>query len=180
VAFHITWTTYGTWLPGDERGHVSNVVKNDGGFDPKQNVYESACGDGDSYLRERAQKLMKDAPVWLDAKQAYVVAESLVETVTNRGWHIVRAAIMRNHVHVLVTNCPEDGPGVRRILKGVSQAKLSDVAGANRRWWTQGGSDRQKFDDAAMDAADEYIEKQVGQLAEIVDNVAIRVEARRG
>jgi hypothetical protein len=25
-ALHITWTCYGTWLPGDQRGHVSNVL----------------------------------------------------------------------------------------------------------------------------------------------------------
>ena len=23
----LTWTTYGTWLPGDERGFVGNVVE---------------------------------------------------------------------------------------------------------------------------------------------------------
>src|SRR5690349_21194983 len=28
--WHLTWTTYGTWLPGDERGFVSNVRDGDG------------------------------------------------------------------------------------------------------------------------------------------------------
>ena len=25
MAYFITWTTYGTWLPGDERGHWSDA-----------------------------------------------------------------------------------------------------------------------------------------------------------
>jgi len=33
VAMFFTWTTYGTWLPGDERGHVSNKLRPTGGFE---------------------------------------------------------------------------------------------------------------------------------------------------
>ena len=62
------------------------------------------------------------------------------------GWRIVRGAIMANHIHVVIADCPDDGPGVRRILKGNSQADLSDAAGATRRSWTQGGSDRYLHD----------------------------------
>src|SRR3954454_4062773 len=41
-ALHITWTCYGTWLPGDERGHVSDVIFPDGGFVPASAKLNSA------------------------------------------------------------------------------------------------------------------------------------------
>ncbi|MFL5328190.1 MAG: hypothetical protein ACJ8C4_04690 [Gemmataceae bacterium] len=135
-ALHITWTTYGTWLPGDPRGHVSNIVEQSGGYTSKQNTFGIECGAGDQYLQRRASELMKSDAVWLTAEQAMIVANSLVESVLKRGWIIRRAAVMSNHLHALVMNCPEDGPAVRRALKGPSQAKLSDVAGHNRCWWT--------------------------------------------
>ena len=37
-ALHITWTTYGSRLPGDERGYVSNTYLPSEGYQPKQNA----------------------------------------------------------------------------------------------------------------------------------------------
>jgi len=37
-ALLITWTCYGTWLPGDRRGYGSNTRRKDGKYDPKQNI----------------------------------------------------------------------------------------------------------------------------------------------
>lgn len=79
---------------------------------------------------------------------------------------------MRNHVHVLVCNCPDDGPAVRRVLKGVSQAALNDVEGV-RRWWTSGGSDRYKHGNDAIEAAFAYVANQEGKLVEIVETQVV-------
>ena len=46
LAFFITWTTYGTWLPGDDRGWV----KWHQGHQPR-----------DKRLRRAAEKLLRDA-----------------------------------------------------------------------------------------------------------------------
>ena len=171
-ALHITWHTYGDWLPGDERGHVSNVLISSGGFVSKQNAPGTPCAPGHASTREQAQSLLKGDRVWLTADQAFEACKALVEAAEKRGWLIVRAAAMANHIHCVIKNCPDDGPAVRRILKGVSQAKLSDFARANIKWWATGGSDRYKHDDAAIEAAIAYVENQQYQLARIVDNVA--------
>jgi REP element-mobilizing transposase RayT len=92
---------------------------------------------------------------------------------------MVRGAVMANHVHVLVTNCPDDGPMVRRVFKGSSQAALSSKMGESRRWWTAGGSDRYKHTWEAIEAAVEYIARQPGVLAEIVD-MEVTVGGRHG
>jgi REP element-mobilizing transposase RayT len=171
-ALHITWTCYGTWLPGDDRGHVSNVPLPEGGFLPKQNVPGTPYRLGDEVTRRRAQDLQQGQTVHLTADQALVAAQSLCRAAEARGWRIVRGAIMANHVHVLVMDCPNDGPTVRRILKGTSQAALNDHLGHNQRWWTAGGSDRYKNDWPAIEAAVQYIADQPGKLAVIVDGRA--------
>ncbi len=56
------------------------------------------------------------------------MAVALVRTAIARGWRIPRAAVMANHVHCVVTECPPNGPVVRRALKGASQErKLAEV-----------------------------------------------------
>ena len=164
-----TWTTYGTWLPGDERGHVSDLVDDLG----KRQAGETTPGlpymPADSATRERAIKLLKHPPVYLDRKMARVVAEELVKAARKRGWRILCAALMPNHVHVVVTDCPNDGPAVRRILKGTTQAALTKHVGKAQTWWTEGGSDRYKNDSAALDASVRYVADQLGKLVEIID-----------
>jgi len=171
-ALHITWTCYGTWLPGDRRGHVSDVLLPQGGSLTKQNVPGTPYRQGDDFTRRRARRLQKGETVSLTADQALVVADSLCRAARARGWRIVRAAVMANHVHVLLTDCPNDGPAVRRILKGTSQAALNDHVGHNQRWWTAGGSDRYKNDWPTIEAAVQYVENQSGKLALIIDGRA--------
>jgi REP element-mobilizing transposase RayT len=168
-ALHITWTCYGTWLPGDERGHVSNLLVPEGGFEPKQNVPGTPVAAGDAFTRARASALQKGDTVWLTPAQALCAAKALVAAARERGWRILRASLMANHIHVVVCDCPDDGPAVRRILKGVTQAALSAAQGRSQRWWTAGGSDRYKHGTRAIEAAVNYVANQEYKLVEIVD-----------
>jgi REP element-mobilizing transposase RayT len=168
-AILITWTCYANWLPGDARGYVSNTIHPGGGFQRKQNTPHTPYTRDDPFTRARAKRLQRSPAALLTPALAQCVAKSLIDAAQNRGWHIVRAAIMANHVHVVISNCPHDGPGVRRILKGNSQAALTDFVGQTASWWTAGGSDRYKRGSAAVEAAIRYVANQKGILAEIID-----------
>jgi REP element-mobilizing transposase RayT len=168
-AIHITWTTYATWLPGDRRGHVSNTLCPGGGFEPKQNTPGTPYAEGDPYTHDRARSAQSYAAVRLDREQAVCVALALVRVAAEQGWRVLRAAVMRNHTHVVITDCPDDGPAVRRVLKGVTQVDLSAQLGRPWRWWTKGGSDRYKHDRRAIDAAVNYVARQPGMLAGVDD-----------
>ena len=76
---------------------------------------------------------------------------------------------MADHVHVVIMQCPDDGKAVRRLLKGNTQASLSEDLGRSWRWWTAGGSDRYKHGTRAIEAAIIYVAEQEYKLAEIVD-----------
>lgn len=168
-ALHITWTTYGSRLPGDERGYVSNTFIPGEGYRRKQNSPGTPCDADDSATRDRARKLQEWATVLLTKTEAIVVAQSLVETAKRYGWQIPRAAIMANHIHVVIMDCPADGPKVRRVLKGNTQAKLSTHHGSPRVWWTDSGSDRYKNGQEAIDTAIQYVADQEFKLVEIID-----------
>ena len=44
-ALLLTWTTYGSWLPGDPRGHVSPVYRQQGGYQKRQNIPGTPLAD---------------------------------------------------------------------------------------------------------------------------------------
>lgn len=170
----VTWTCYGTWLPGDPRGYVSDTFRPDGSRVPKQNVPGTPYTAGDEYTYRLARRRQKGSTVSLNSEQAVVVVEGLVGAASKRGWWILRAAIMWNHVHVVIVDCPPDGPSVRRALKGPTQARLSQHAGGPRRWWTRGGSDRYLPGERAIQSAVDYVARQHGVLAEIDDMEVVR------
>ena len=165
----ITWTCYGTWLPGDRRGYVSDTFLPDGTRKPKQNTPGTPYTADDAHTRDRARRRQKGRTVYLNRDQATAVAEALVDAAGKQQWRILRGAVMRSHVHVVVIDCPEDGPLVRRGLKGPSQTRLSRLAGKPQRWWTRGGSDRYLRDEASIQGAIDYVAAQEGILAQIID-----------
>ncbi len=167
-ALLITWTCYGTWLPGDRRGFVSNAVQPGRGWLPKLNTPGTPYRADEPAAYRLARQLQRRASVRLDVAEARRVATALRESAERRGWRILRAAVMAKHVHVVVAECPPDASVVRRALKGVSQAALNRLAGAPKRWWTAGGSDRYLNDESSIDAAVAYVANQRGILAEIV------------
>lgn len=171
-ALHITWTCYGTWLPGDPRGYVSNTLLPKGGFVPKQNVPDTAYAANDSNTYLHAQRLQKSPPARLLTDHAWCAAHAIVNGARERQWHILRGAFMANHVHIVVSGCPQDGPMVRRILKGISDAKLRKEFPGNGRWWTQGGSDHYKNTPRAIEAAIDYVANQEYILVAI-DNMRV-------
>lgn len=169
-AFFITWTTYGTWLPGDPRGHSSNFVGADNRYHPKSNQFGSEHSSGDQATLNRARAQQKWETVWLDSIQAGVCAEALLSASEKRSWKILRSAVMCNHVHIVLIGSTLSGPLTSRVLKGVSQARLSDSVGASRRWWTRRGSERPLSGSHAILSAMKYVENQEGLLARIAHN----------
>ncbi|MEX1096182.1 MAG: hypothetical protein WED34_09040 [Planctomycetales bacterium] len=172
-AFFVTWTTYGTWLPGDPRSHASNVISDDRRYVSQERRFATPYTVGDERTLQRARQLQKDATARLDADLALVAAHAIIDACRERGWRISRGALIANHVHCVVMDCPADGPSVRRVLKGVSQAKLCDHAGINRRWWTRGGSNRPKHGGQAVAAANDYVENQSEILVRIAESEVV-------
>src|SRR5437868_4444484 len=97
----ITWTCYGQWLPGDERGFVSGVEDESG-----RRVIHNTPGtpfDADMpALKSHAQSIMKGLPVSLAKPDADALIAQYQETSRIRGWELQAASVMFNHTHIIV------------------------------------------------------------------------------
>src|SRR5260370_41734958 len=89
LAYHIVWTTYGTWLPGDSRGWVMKGVF--GIQDPEPELEKSA--------RER----MAEPAVLLTPEQRQIVEKTIADHCRIRGWTLHAVSARTNHIHVVVT-----------------------------------------------------------------------------
>jgi REP element-mobilizing transposase RayT len=164
----LTWTTYGTWLPGDERGFVS--PKFEGDFPERRNnepgqPYDEGRGD----LRRIAENKLVGVPVRLTRAQAAVVRRQFEETASCRGWQLLAGAIMVNHVHLLVgvPGDPDPSALLGDFKSYASRAlNLRDrvFVKPKPRWWTEQGSKRKITDWDNLENVLRYVREQAYAL----------------
>ena len=88
LAYHITWTTYGTWLHGDARWWVESGVP---GVRPP-----------DEARLRASEKRMAQPPVTFDDAQRALVTQVIGEHCRLRGWHVYALNVRTNHIHIVV------------------------------------------------------------------------------
>ena len=158
----LTWTTYGTWLPGDDRGFVSNVRDGEG----PEVRHNSPGTEPDAKQRGlwlSAKSNMKGPAVYLSAEQAAAVLEQLQETSRYRGWELLAVAIMANHIHVVVGVPGDPEPDtLLRDFKSYASRKLNKSFDRplSETWWTESGSRRKLPNEAAVIAGVAYVREQ--------------------
>ena len=172
----LTWTTYGTWLPGDTRGFVSRVRENRHSVgtriehdQPGTPVDHNLPG-----LKRSASTLLKGAPVRLTAAQAVDALADFQRTAAYRGWDLLAAAVMANHVH-LVVGAPGDPDPAKllQIFKSYASRSLNTKyqRPGSGTWWTESGSRRKLADEVSVLSAMQYVAKQEYPLALYVRDV---------
>ena len=152
LGYFITWATYGTWLPGDERGWVE---------------YHHGWQLPDPARKlEAAAKMTEDA-CRLDAEQRRAVEEQIAETCEVRGWHLHAVNCRSNHLHVVVS-ANAHPKTVRSQLKAWCTRKLKALeamraaaGGLNtsvrENWWAERGSQRFINDADSLEGAIVYV-----------------------
>jgi REP element-mobilizing transposase RayT len=153
---HLIWTTYGTWLPGDDRGHWS----------PLFDLYGSILDRGgklnvpDADTRARVLSRMAEAPKRLTQDEVAAVADELAFHVSPPHTPVWAAAIEPNHVHLLVGPVREDISRCAGRLKGRTSSAVGALPqNANReRVWTSGYWKVFLFDDIGVLAVKRYID----------------------
>jgi REP element-mobilizing transposase RayT len=169
----LTWTTYGTWLPGDARGFVGRVHDARHPSEATRVRFEhDAVGtayDADLSGLERASRSrMKGDAIWLRIEQAQPLIEQFRQTAHHRRWELRAVAVLANHVHLVVGVPGDPDPAdLLRDFKSYGSRVLSASGGkpASGTWWTQSGSRRKLPDDRAVRAAVEYVRTQRPSLA---------------
>ena len=158
----LTWTTYGTWLPGENYGFVS-AVRNEQGEQVIHNMPNTPFEEGMPGLKEYARQVMKGDPVWLIGEQARALLEQFHETAQYRNWQLLAVAIMANHIHIVI-GVPGDPEPEKLLqsLKAYGSRKLNKAwdRPASDTWWTESGSRRKLPNESAVRAAIVYVREQ--------------------
>jgi hypothetical protein len=137
LGVHWAWSTYGTWLPGDERGHWSPL------FDLYRRISERGgkLNVPDAMSVRRALQLCKESPRLLDDVEQRIVADVIGKLirppadVDDDGRPVAWAAVETTHVHLLTSVPREDFASFVGRLKGTSSsAVLSELPGRERTW----------------------------------------------
>ena len=139
LAYHITWTSYGAWLPGDARGWVKWGEWGIKPPDPEQEW--------------KAHQRMAEAEVLLTDEQRALIEQTVRDHCRIRGWVLHAVNARTTHVHVIVTS-DRDPDEVMKQFKAWCSRKLSDAAGlvgtvakkAGRRHWFTEGGDKEEID----------------------------------
>ncbi len=159
TAYLITFTTYGTWLHGDDRGSI-DTEKNDPGT--------ARVPANPSFTNFERGKL-KHPSIQLTEQQRQGVRDAIREVCHHRAWRLNACNVRTNHVHAVVTaiDSPEK---VMNDFKAYATRCLAEqgLVESDRTMWTRHGSTRYLNEDASVIAACRYVLEEQGD-----DNIAV-------
>jgi REP element-mobilizing transposase RayT len=155
LAYLITWTCYGTWLHGDERGSVDRHGRNS---------YGHPLVAANGTLRSATAARLPRTPFALTAEFRTAVLAAIRGVAAHRGWVLYAVHVRSNHVHVVVggTAAPE------RML---NEFKVYASRGLNaidselhdRPKWTRHGSTKYLWKSGELEAAIHSVAEEQGE-----------------
>jgi REP element-mobilizing transposase RayT len=148
VAYFLTFRTYGTWLPGDERGFVDH--RRDGEDSWARGEDERRAAQAGCFRRWTERVFGND--------ERACVNRAMETTCQHRGWTLFACNVRTNHVHVVVS-AAEPPERVMVSLKAWATRGLRDegLVGPEDQVWSRHGSTRYLRDVRAIEAAREYV-----------------------
>jgi hypothetical protein len=143
LAYFITWTTYGTWLPGDHRGWNRKDLP---GIQP-----------GNPNLERAAKRMMSESSFLMNDRHREIVDQTIRRHCEIRKWHLHAVNPRTNHVHVVVTARGYDPKTVREQFQAWCTRKLKEVVSDRKHFWTEGGSGRFVNTEEELERAIQYV-----------------------
>lgn len=149
VAYFLTWTTYLTWLHGDERFSV----------DHHQNQRGTSRLKPDGLLRYRDRSTSGGDPVTLSPEERNLVHTAIEQCAEYRGWKILALNVRTNHVHCIVQVESHSPERVMTDFKARATRSLREAGlrTSDETIWTKHGSTRWINEDTSLRAAMDYV-----------------------
>lgn len=121
IAYMLTWTIYGSWLQGDERGWIK-----DGRLKaPDRRLYRSNMLS------------LKQKPMRLSSSQRKVVENSILSGAKQKDQKVYALAVCSDHVHLVLDKGSETIESSAKLYKQITAYALKQN-GSNGRIWTRG------------------------------------------
>ena len=146
LGYMLTWTTYGSWLQGDERGYVKDGV----------------VRAGEERLRKVNEWLMVQRPVVLGQREQEIVGQAIAAAAKERKQELYAIAVKGTHVHLVLGWIDDRAIGTEVCYyKNAGRWGLKDV-GWKGRLWTGGYDKLFCFDEKELRARIEYVRRHDG------------------
>ena len=122
----------------------------------------------DARFADYSRRVQSEDACFLTSIQAQCLLSQFRETCQYRGWSLLAAAILANHVHAVI-GLPDTvvGASAMKDLKSYGSRALNLSGGISKRrsWWAIGGSCRRLVSGEYRENAMEYVCRQVTPLA---------------
>ena len=161
LAYFITFSTYGTWLHGSDKG--------EGSVDRNHNVYGTPFLAPDPVRRERAARRMTDPPYVLHETARTIVRDAIVELCEEKHWTLLALHVRTNHVHVVLAGDRKPDRLMSDLKARASRELKRQGENSRLKRWTRHGSTRYLFDETSVEAAVEYTLDEQGPPMAIYD-----------
>jgi REP element-mobilizing transposase RayT len=154
-AYFLTWTGYGTWLPGDRRGSIDddhNLV----GHDP---------APPDAAHHEAAAAAMRWPAYRISVSDRPLIEATIRDHCRIKRWRLRAVNVRVTHVHVVVSIGSVDPDVAMEQLKAWCTRRLREagIIGMKRQIWTRRGSTRYCWTEDDVAAAVDYVSRMQGQ-----------------
>jgi REP element-mobilizing transposase RayT len=142
VGYMVTWTTYGTWLQGENKGFVKN------GEVRGENVA----------IKKDCEKKLEHEPVRLGRKEKEIVRGAIIEAAKRFKQKILAIAVYSNHVHIVCEYVDVPIEVIAGYYKNAGRIALQKN-GFKGRVWTSGYDRRFCFNKGELKTRIEYVNR---------------------
>lgn len=142
IAYMITWTTYGSWLQGDERKYVKDGQ-----------TLQSNKSLKKSNLSSLKQQIIKLTP-----SQQNIAESAILEEAKRINHKLYAVTVCPHHIHIVAENNHTPISQAVSRYKNVATAALKR-AGFNTKPWTKGFDKRFCFTEEQLKLRVKYVAK---------------------
>ena len=161
LAHFITFSTYGTWLHGADKG--------EGSVDRDHNVYGSEFIPADKDREEYAGHRMTELPYVLHETARRVVCDAIVAICNEKGWKLEAVHVRTNHVHTVVS-ADRDPERTMNDFKARASRELNKLGVDSQiKRWTRHGSTRHLYTELSVAEAIVYVLDEQGPKMAVYD-----------
>jgi len=153
LAYFLTFTTYGTWLHGDNRGSV----------DPAHAAFDSAVLEPNASREETIRAHLGHQPVILEASLRTAVEEAIRDRCRFRGWTLEALNVRTNHVHAVIAALVSPERILSQLKSRATRCcREEGLIGAEQPMWTRHGSTRYLWTEDDIERACSYVAESQG------------------
>jgi REP element-mobilizing transposase RayT len=152
LAYFITFSTFGTHLPGDPRGYA----------DRRLNLFGTPFPEPSVSRLTFSRRICSDSSVKLNESERTIVCETICRVSELRGWLVWALHVRSNHIHgVVAARVPPST--ILRDWKAYASRELNQLDGRITKRWARHGSTRYLWKPEHLAAAMRYVLEEQGE-----------------